>query len=134
MTSLSLTARAVVMIAAVAVGVGATSALRSDERDAPTAADDGAALATVTLWLAALGDCNPSTASHFQRAADVVPDSLAQQLCEDGGAWGATSPAADGAATRRVPVEGPGEPFVAVVAPVGDTWRVLTIETQGDQQ
>ncbi len=129
MTSLSLTARAVVLVLAIVIAVGATSALRSDERETPTVADDGAALATVTFWLAALGDCNPATASRF----GIAPDGLARQLCDDGGAWGAATPPAAGVTTRRVRIEGPGDPFVAVVAPVGDSWRVLTIDTKGEQ-
>jgi hypothetical protein len=106
--------------------------------------DDAGAAAVTTLWLAALGDCDPASAARLQVEPSLFGRAdLARPLC-DAGAWSARAATrvqrgADveafaaafgpdlGDWARLVPVEGPGGGFFAVVVPLGDVWRVLGI-------
>jgi hypothetical protein len=112
---------------------------------------DSSAAPVVRAWLAELEACRPKGAAALQIAPSLFGRTdLARQPCRQSG-WtaGEAGPvrrtidiesfaAAYGpdVATwaRLVPVDGPSGGFFAVVAPLGDAWRVLGVTTDLGRQ
>jgi hypothetical protein len=104
---------------------------------------DAGAPAAVQAWVDRLERCDSAGAAALQVTAELYgPAHLAGAPCREHGAWTAAATrgfdraddpqpylAAFGPEVqtwaRLVPVQGPKTRFTAVVAPLGDTWRVL---------
>jgi hypothetical protein len=104
---------------------------------------DASAPAAVQAWVDRLERCDITGAAAMQATAELYgPAHLAGVPCREHGAWKASATRGfDGADdpqpylsafgpevqtwARLVPVQGPKTRFTAVVAPLGDTWRVL---------
>jgi hypothetical protein len=109
----------------------------------PVLPADAGAPTAVRDWVDRLARCDTKAASALQATTELYgPLSLPEAPCRRRGAWtvgavqgldAASEPqpyvAAFGpnvrAWARLVPVQGPGTRFNAVVAPLGDNWRVL---------
>jgi hypothetical protein len=105
-------------------------------------ADDRAPEA-VTAWVERLLGCDRQGAAGLQAGAELYgPADLAGLPCQERGRWTVAAPESFEAAVepeayvaafgpevgswaRLVPVQGPRSRFSVVVAPLGDTWRVL---------
>jgi hypothetical protein len=103
---------------------------------------DRGAPAAVSAWVGRLLGCDPRGAAALQAGDLYGPASLAAAPCAERGRWTVAAARGFDAATdpqpyvaafgpevagwaRLVPVQGPHTRFSAVVAPVGDAWRVL---------
>ena len=109
----------------------------------PVLPSDRTAPDTVQAWVERLTRCDDPGATALQAVPDLVgPADLAQAPCRERGTWKAAGArafeddadlqpyvAAFGSDVqtwaRVVPVQGPSIRFAVVVAPLGDTWRVL---------
>jgi hypothetical protein len=104
---------------------------------------DASAPAAVQAWIDRLARCDTTGAAALQAAAELYgPADLAGAPCREHGAWTVAATRGFDRAddpqpylsafgpevrtwARLVPVQGPKTRFTAVVAPLGDTWRVL---------
>ena len=104
---------------------------------------DAGASAAVQAWVDRLRRCDTAGAAALQATAELYgPAKLADVPCRERGAWKASATRGFDRAgdpqpylsafgpevqtwARLVPVQGPKTRFTAVVAPLGDTWRVL---------
>jgi len=109
----------------------------------PVLPSDRTAPDTVRAWVERLTRCDDPGAAALQAVPDLVgPADLARAPCRERGTWKVAGVRAleDDAGlqpyvaafgsdvqawARVVPVQGPGTRFAVVVAPLGDTWRVL---------
>lgn len=115
----------------------------------PELPPDSSAPPVVSAWLARLAECDAAGAAALQVEGQFYgPPTLVRAPCESGRAgWTVGSPsgldrAPDARAflaafgpgvgtwARLVPVKGPASGFLAAVAPVGDTWRVLGVAVE----
>jgi hypothetical protein len=104
---------------------------------------DAGAPAAVQAWVDRLERCDAAGAAALQATAELYgPADVAGVPCREHGAWKASATRGFDRAddpqpylsafgpevqtwARLVPVQGPKTRFTAVVAPLGDTWRVL---------
>ena len=115
------------------------------EGTVPILPPDADAAAAVRAWLGPLQACDRAGSAQYEAGAYLYgPAVLVEGPCSRPGDWRVGAPvgldrvadprdflAAFGPAVntwaRAVPVEGPGRPFLAVVAPGGDTWKVMGV-------
>ena len=112
----------------------------------PPASD---ATLVVQGWVSLLAACEPNSAAQLQVSANLYgPAGLVKAPCEARGTWTAGAPIGldrtpdaraflaafgpeVGSWARLVPVRGPGNTFLAAVAPVGDSWQVMGVAVAG---
>ena len=110
---------------------------------------DGDAAVAVSLWVARLQGCDGAGAAAHQAGSYLYgPADFVRAPCDIKGAWTVGAPVGldrtpdpkdylaafgpgVGGWTRLVPVDGPGNRFFAVVAPMGDAWQVMGVAVRG---
>jgi hypothetical protein len=115
----------------------------------PVLPDEAEATGVVQGWVILLAACDMPAAAGHQVSADIYgPAALVRAPCETRGTWTAGDPvgldrtpdpraflAAFGPEVaswaRLVPVQGPGNRFLAAVAPMGDSWQVMGVAVDG---
>jgi len=115
----------------------------------PVMPDESGATAAVQGWVSLLAACDASAAANLQTSPHLYgPASLVRAPCEAKGAWTAGDPTPldttpdpraflaafgpeVGTWARLVPVRGPDSKFLAAVAPMGDSWRVMGVAVAG---
>jgi hypothetical protein len=113
----------------------------------PVLPSDGDASFLVNIWVQSMARCDRDAAATFQIDSHLYgPLLYPQALCKQKGRWsiGDAMPfdqASDqqtyvdafgndvGSYTRMVPVSRGRTKFLAAVAPLGDTWRVVGVAT-----
>jgi hypothetical protein len=111
----------------------------------PVLPAESAATDVVQAWVSLLAACEQSTAAQLQVRANLYgPSTFVQAPCQQRGTWSAGQPVGldstpdpraflaafgpeVGTWARLVPVQGPGSKFLAAVAPMGDSWRVMGV-------
>ena len=119
-------------------------------RSTPFLPSDDAAPAAAGSWVSRLAHCDRAGAHQLETGASLYgPADLVGLPCREGGEWQAGptlgldrdpdpqslveafGPDVSSWA-RLVPVHGPRSRFLATVAPIGDSWRVVAVVADGD--
>jgi len=115
----------------------------------PVLPAEAAATSVVQGWVSLLAACDAPAAAKLQVTANLYgPAALVRAPCEARGTWTAGAPIGldrtpdpraflaafgpeVGTWARLVPVQGPGNRFLAAVAPMGDGWQVMGVAVEG---